>query len=305
MQATADYPAALRALLECGHDAIIELDGAGRVLAWSGPAERLLGWSAADALGQRLGVLCMAAALRSSHEDQLQLYLESGDANLLGQRAEWTLHTRNRTELAVEATLVPLTRDGGGRFMAILHDIGERRMLLASLDMMALRDPLTRLPNRRALMQALPEAMQRAHRVRRPLAVLAINVHGLKQVNASHGYDAGDAVLAEFGARIVAGLRRTDTVARLAGDEFIAVLEMVGNTGHASDSAAKLRQALLLPYPPGGPAATSTATAAAPGLTVGASIGVVLYDPSLEQSGAIDAAALLLQARVAPACRVG
>ena len=286
------HPGALPALLEHGHDPVLELDGAGTVLAWNGAAERLLGWNAGEAIGQNLGTLCMPAPLRASHDDTLRLYLECADDALLARRAEWLLYSRRGQDVAVEATMVALAGADGARFLAILHDIGERKLLLASLDMMALRDPLTRLPNRRALMQALPEAMQRADRLGRPLAVLLLNVRGLKQLNAEHGYDHGDALLTQFGARIVAGLRRTDTVARLAGDEFVAVLEMVGSTANAADSAAKLQQALLLPY--------VQDDGLAP-LTVGAGIGLTLYTPD----EGVDAAALLLRARVAPACRLG
>jgi len=138
----------------------------------------------------------------------------------------------------------------------------------AELQALLLRDVLTGLPNRRALLEALPEAMSRARRVSRPCALLFLDMDGFKSVNDNHGHEEGDELLRQFGERLLQGVRKTDMVARLAGDEFVVVLEMLADAVHAEDTARKLLARLKEPF------ALRTTS-----VTVGASIGVALYLP--------------------------
>jgi len=141
----------------------------------------------------------------------------------------------------------------------------------AELQALLLRDVLTGLPNRRALMESLPEAMSRARRVDRPCALLFLDMDGFKAVNDTHGHEEGDELLRQFGERLAQGVRKTDMVARLAGDEFVVVLEMLADAVHAEDTARKLLLRLKEPF------ALRTTT-----VTVGASIGVALHRPEDE-----------------------
>ncbi|MGX9218602.1 diguanylate cyclase domain-containing protein [Massilia varians] len=138
----------------------------------------------------------------------------------------------------------------------------------AELQVLLLRDVLTGLPNRRALLAALPEAMSRARRVGRPCALLFLDMDGFKAVNDNHGHEEGDELLRQFGERLAQGVRKTDMVARLAGDEFVVVLEMLTDALHAEDTAHKLLERLKEAY------VLRSAT-----VTVGASIGIALYLP--------------------------
>lgn len=138
----------------------------------------------------------------------------------------------------------------------------------AELQALLLRDVLTGLPNRRALLEALPEAMSRARRVDRPCALLFLDMDGFKAVNDSHGHEEGDELLRQFGERLARGVRKTDMVARLAGDEFVVVLEMLTDAAHAEDTACKLLERLKEPF------VLRSAT-----VTVGASIGIALHRP--------------------------
>jgi len=138
----------------------------------------------------------------------------------------------------------------------------------AELHALLLRDVLTGLPNRRALMETLPNAMERAARSGKPCALLFLDMDGFKAVNDNHGHEEGDELLRQFGSRIAEAVRRTDTVARLAGDEFVVVLENLAHVGDAEDKAQSLLAALRAPYTLKGAA-----------VMVGASIGVALHMP--------------------------
>jgi diguanylate cyclase (GGDEF)-like protein len=100
------------------------------------------------------------------------------------------------------------------------------KALLVSLreraEALALLDPLTDLPNRRAMLEWLAAETERES----PTGLILIDLDGFKDVNTAHGYPAGDAVLRETAARLRRAVRADDVVARLGGDEF-AVLAPV------------------------------------------------------------------------------
>lgn len=138
----------------------------------------------------------------------------------------------------------------------------------AELQALLLRDALTGLPNRRALMEILPDALHRSARGGKPCALLFLDLDGFKGVNDTHGHEQGDELLRQFGARIAGALRKTDTVARLAGDEFVVVLEGLSDADDARVKAASLLPLLAAPY-----------TLIRARVEVGASIGVALHLP--------------------------
>lgn len=138
----------------------------------------------------------------------------------------------------------------------------------AELEALVMKDPLTGLPNRRALMQAVSDAMARSARQRMPMALLFLDLDGFKGVNDNYGHDEGDELLRQFGTRIVESLRQTDFVARLAGDEFVAMLDLLSHPGNAADAAQKLIKRLQEPFE------LKTAT-----VQLSASIGVAVHLP--------------------------
>ena len=151
----------------------------------------------------------------------------------------------------------------------------------AELHALAMSDTLTGLPNRRALMHMLPQALKRAVRLRRSCAVLFLDLDGFKGINDNYGHEEGDELLLQVGARIVAAVRKTDMVARLAGDEFVVILEMLPTPGDAEATAQKILPQLRLPF------ALSNNV-----VSVGASIGVAVFMPE----DPLDMAALLARA---------
>jgi diguanylate cyclase (GGDEF)-like protein len=145
----------------------------------------------------------------------------------------------------------------------------------AELQGLLMRDVLTGLPNRRALMDALPEAIARAARLDRPCAVMFLDMDGFKQVNDTRGHEEGDELLRQFGGRILQHIRETDMAARLAGDEFVVILEMLGNEADAAAKAESLLRELSRPFVLGSGS-----------VQVGASIGVALQMPRQAQDPA-------------------
>ena len=169
------------------------------------------------------------------------------DAVFAGERVavEYPLPGRNG-RMWFYATLVPRTEDDGevSGFYLLAQDVTERKALYERIEHEATHDPLTALPNRRALMQRIEEAMARVRRHGRSMAVLFMDLDGFKHMNDTLGHEFGDAVLQHFAANVRAAVRDTDLAARLAGDEFVIVLEDL-DASAAEQQACTVANAVL------------------------------------------------------------
>ena len=148
----------------------------------------------------------------------------------------------------VEVTAIPDVQDGTCRGVyALSADVSAAKRHEEELNRLARIDLLTGLPNRRSYGERLEEALRRAHRGGTAIALMYLDVDHFKQVNDSLGHAAGDAVLHEFAQRVTASVRATDTVCRLAGDEFTVILEGVGSDEEALLVAGKILEAFERP----------------------------------------------------------
>lgn len=131
---------------------------------------------------------------------------------------------------------------------------------------MAHHDPLTGLPNRLLLLDRLTQAIAKAQRMQQRVALLFIDLDRFKQVNDTLGHDAGDDLLRKVAERLRQSIRRSDTVARLAGDEFVVVIENMGNDADFETLAAKIIDSATVTMPVG-----------KTGISVTPSIGVSVF----------------------------
>lgn len=168
-------------------------------------------------------------------------------------------------------------------FARLIGDFVERERLVerlrqanATLAAHAMSDPLTGLPNRRALVDELQRLLARARRERGRVLVGVVDLDGFKRLNDSHGHPVGDLLLQEVAGRLARTLRATDMLGRLGGDEFL----IVGPGPVAAPAAAAQEAARLLQQ------RASAATAGPYTLGTlsldygGASVGVVAVDPA-------------------------
>lgn len=133
-------------------------------------------------------------------------------------------------------------------FYTMVLDITEAKEVEARLSKLARVDGLTGLPNRNQLYERLDEALARARRGGQPIGCLYLDIDHFKSINDTLGHAGGDEVLRQFGRRLRACVRETDLVARLAGDEFVIVLEGLGQPAASRTVAAKIIAAMHLPF---------------------------------------------------------
>ena len=125
--------------------------------------------------------------------------------------------------------------------VVVVRDITARKEAQERETFLALHDTLTQLPNRRFLMEQLGKVLSMARRRKFMVAVLFINLDHFKTVNDSLGHHAGDQLLCDVAERLRQSVRDTDLVARLSGDEFVAVLTDI----HTPDDAAMVADKLI------------------------------------------------------------
>jgi diguanylate cyclase (GGDEF)-like protein len=118
---------------------------------------------------------------------------------------------------------------------------------IASATYLAMHDELTGLPNRRLCEQRFSEAAARAASSSSGFSLLAIDLDRFKDVNDSMGHQAGDELLCVISSRLRSTLRRTDTVARVGGDEFVAIVYGVNNISDAARISTMLLDSILQP----------------------------------------------------------
>ena len=151
-------------------------------------------------------------------------------------------------------------------YHGIAQDVSARILAEQQVAQMAFQDPLTRLPNRTLVLDRLRQAISLSRRSKKSIAVFFIDLDNFKAINDGLGHHAGDEVLKTFVARARGCLRETDTLGRMGGDEFLAILPDLPE----SRPALRIAEAILLR------AREATLIDGTP-VVVGASIGVALF----------------------------
>jgi diguanylate cyclase (GGDEF)-like protein/PAS domain S-box-containing protein len=239
---------------------VLYLDRDERVTFLNATFEQWSGIPVAQVIGQPL----VKVIGRDLYEQRLP-YIRRAMA---GERITFELVSKTLgIERHMEMVYVPDVNERGEvvGIHTMTTDVTAFRRIEAELAQLARFDTLTGLPNRHALNEKLDEALARSRRRERPLAALFLDVDRFKHINDTYGHAAGDAVLVEFARRLKAAVRVTDTVGRLAGDEFVVVLEDLHTVDEARAVAGKIVTAMAgdWPLPDGRMVAVSTSVGVA------------------------------------------
>lgn len=215
-------------VVDSSDDAIITNSRDGTITSWNRGAERLYGYTAAEAIGQSIGLIEPPDRTGEQREILRRVFAGESIARFETERLR-----KDGSKLIVSLTVSPV-RDSAQRIVSaaiIARDITERSRYEARLRHLADHDQLTGLFNRRRFEEELKRELARSGRYHSHGAVLSLDLDNFKSINDSAGHAAGDAVLAEVAAVLQRRFRSSDTIARLGGDEFAVMLTSVDVAG--------------------------------------------------------------------------
>lgn len=259
-------------------EGILITDREGVILDVNAAFSFITGFGAEEVLGQRPNILKSGKHDDAFYTAMWRDLLENG----FWYGEVW--NRRKNGNLFVELLTISSVRDEHGNiqnFIGLFSDITLLKEHERQLERIAHYDSLTGLANRVLLSDRLSQAMIQTHRRERLLAVAYLDLDGFKAVNDTHGHEVGDQLLATVARNMKRVLRDGDTLARIGGDEFVAVLADLPSVDDCVPLLSRLLDTAAQPVRVGDAL-----------LTISASLGVTFY-PEVDE---VDADQLLRQA---------
>ena len=259
-------------------EGIMITDLEGRIIDVNEAFTRITGYDRDEALGRNPRFLNSGRQDRAFYVELWRRLIDDG--HWYGEI--W--NRRKNGDLYAEMQNISTVYDANGKpsqYVALFSDITAIKEHEQKLEHIAHYDVLTTLPNRTLLADRMHQAMAQAQRHDSLLAVAYLDLDGFKTINDRHGHETGDLLLLALAGRMKDGLRDGDTLARMGGDEFVAVLLDLDD---AADSLPMINRLLA--------AAAQPIAVGERVLQVSASLGVTFYPQSEE----VDADQLLRQA---------
>ncbi len=229
---------------------VVTTDLNGFILSWNHGAEILLGYSAKEVIGKHILIIH-----REEDKEEFKKSIEILMSK--GKYLSEIYNVKKSKELVFISLSLSVLRDEYNnpiRLVGVAQDITKRkeaenelRKQKDILHYQAHHDSLTGLPNRILFNDRLDQAIQKAKRKDRIMALFFIDLDHFKEINDSLGHKAGDEVLKTVTSRLKKTIRENDTLARLGGDEFTIIIEDLTQGQDASFLAQKILDILALP----------------------------------------------------------
>jgi diguanylate cyclase (GGDEF)-like protein/PAS domain S-box-containing protein len=232
------------AVFDNAAEAIIVTDAGGRFVEVNPAFLRMTGYAANEVLGKAVSMIKSGRHAPEFYEEMWQT---------LSRENRWQGEVWNRRKNGeLFFVWMSIARIAGGaqpvRYVATLTDITLRKELEEALRHRAYHDPLTDLPNRALFADRLRVALLQAQRHGRAFALCFIDLDYFKPVNDEFGHAAGDELLVDTAKRLRVCVRAADTVARVGGDEFAAILTEVPSREEVEEVAARIVAELARPF---------------------------------------------------------
>lgn len=239
----------LRVTLNSIGDGVITTDTAGRVTYLNPVAERMTGWTSAEAMGLALPRVLVITEEGTQVPALNPVDLVLRGATEAGLAENSILEHRGGGRFAIEDSAAPIkdSRDEMIGAVLVFHDVSESRRIAAEMTHQASHDPLTGLINRRGFERRLDAALKKDRESRGETTVLFMDLDQFKVVNDTSGHAAGDELLRQLAGVFRQRLRHADTLARLGGDEFAVILENCGT--EAAMRVAEILQRAIAQFP--------------------------------------------------------
>ena len=226
----------MAAVVESSNDAIISQDLDGNVVSWNPAAEKLYGFSYAEARGKPISIIIPHTHMQEFADLWERVLSGSQTSDIETERL-----TKEGTRVDVSMSVAPI-RDATGAVVGIstiARDITEKKKT-EELRRLALLDELTGLNNRRGFILLAGHQANVAKRDKRPMTLLFIDLDNLKQINDNFGHTEGDRAIADAAMVLKDTFRESDVVARVGGDEFCVLMMSDGPVMDTETPLARL-----------------------------------------------------------------
>lgn len=242
----AKQKAYFESILTAAADGVIGLNEKGRVRFANPSALRMLDYERDTLMGKSILDLISADMNYDDKYEDTQFYTAFSE-NKIVTIDDCRFQNKEHESFPVTLTCSPLPGESQGT-VVVFQDVTIRKALEEKLVEQAKSDALTGLANRMMFIQTLRQALGRAERLGKSLAVLFIDLDQFKQINDTMGHDAGDMLIMNVAQRIVHAVRKNDTVARLGGDEFTVLLEDMKSNQDPTRVAENILTSLKKPF---------------------------------------------------------
>jgi diguanylate cyclase (GGDEF)-like protein/PAS domain S-box-containing protein len=230
--------------LNCIGDAVICTDASGNITFLNIVAEKMTSWTRQEAAGRPMAEVfrILDANTRETTPSPTERSVELNQTVHLP--ANCILVRRDGSEVPIEDSVAPI-HDREGKptgAVVVFRDVSVARAMALEMVHTAQHDFLTGMPNRMLLNDRVSQAIAWAQRHSKKVAVLFLDLDGFKHINDSLGHPTGDKLLQSVAKRLVDCVRGSDTVSRQGGDEFVVLLNEVGQDEDAAITARRMLQ---------------------------------------------------------------
>lgn len=184
----------------------------------------------------------------SARDVMMENYLRRLAGKASPQRYESLFLRKNGNSYPIELSGVAIVWEGKPATLNMLTDISARKSAEQKMHYLAHHDSLTGLANRAMLQDRMKQAIALAQRTHIPLGVLFIDLNEFKKINDTYGHDVGDCLLQKVALRLNALLRESDTLARVGGDEFVALLTQVNDMNELQQCMGRIEATMKAPF---------------------------------------------------------
>ena len=241
------------ATLDSIGEAVLRTDIRGNITYLNRIAEKMTGWFRDEVLGRPVAdVLRLVDSVSGAVVDNAVATVLDGykTGTPTISLISCTLARRDGVELGIESRVTVVDDQAGNLIGAVvvIRDVGAARAASIEMSRASQHDVLTDLPNRTLFNDRLQQAISLAGRQKKQLAVLFVDLDQFKRINDSLGHSMGDKLLRSVAGRLIACVRRTDTVCRMGGDEFVILLSQLEHAEDAAITARKILRAVAAPH---------------------------------------------------------
>jgi diguanylate cyclase (GGDEF)-like protein/PAS domain S-box-containing protein len=236
--------------LNCIGDAVICTDISGNITFLNLVAEKMTGWSWAEATGRPMAEVFRIQDATSHDTTPNPMEIAVGQNRTVHLPSNCILIRRDGFEFPIEDSVAPIHNREGQATGAVIvfRDVSAARAMVVQMTHSAEHDFLTGLPNRMLFNDRLSQAITLAPRHNKKVGVLFLDLDGFKHINDSLGHPIGDKLLQSIAKCLVNCVRSSDTVSRQGGDEFVVLLSEMEQSEDAAISALRMLQAVAEPH---------------------------------------------------------